>query len=133
MLIKGGGGLEEEEEEELERKHQEKEKDEEKEELEIRSKREAGVFSGETPSSNVLWKARLEKKVDGGSKGGHHRNGFQHNKAKRRVFRRFQVRGMKTDRRRNRRTTKEKDWNTLPDIWMALGKQVKLYVSYKTF
>ena len=91
MLIKGGGGLEEEEEEELgtdslkergEGKHQEKETGEgEKEEDDIRLKREAGVFFGLTPSSNVLWDAPMEKKVDGGNARGHHKNGFQQKEA----------------------------------------------------
>ena len=92
-------------------------------EHQIRSKRKAGVFFGLTPSSDVLWDAELEKKVDGG-KAGVHKNGLVHRNGKRGVLRRVRGRGGRTDTRRNRRVTREKDWNTLPDIWMTLGKQV---------
>ena len=92
----------------------------EKEEEEIRSKKENGVFLGMTPPSNDLWDATLEKKVDGRKAGGH-KNGFEQKQTKRRVSRR--VRSRKGRHRRG--ATREKDWNTLPDIWMTLGKQVQ--------
>ena len=92
----------------------------EKEEEEIRSKRENSVFFGLTPPSNDLWDATLEKKVDDRNAGGHE-NGFEQKQTKRRVSSRVRSR-----RGRNRRGgTREKDWNTLPDIWMTLGKQVQ--------
>ena len=137
MPIKGGDGPEEEltigEGNKREGEHKEEEKldretgeDKNEEEDQIRSKRKAGVFFGLTPSSDVLWDAELKKKaVYGGSAGGH-KNGLEH---KTRVLRRIRARGEKTNKRRNRRNTKAKDWNTLPDIWMTLGKQVCFCIS----
>ena len=138
MLIKGGNGPEEElaisEGNKRKVQHQEEEKyggetgeNEGKEEHQNRSKRKAGVFFGLTPSSDVLWNAELEKEVDGG-KAGVHKNGFELKNPKRRVLRMVGGRIGKTDKRGNR-TTKEKDWNTLPDIWMTLGKQVQSCIS----
>ena len=97
--------------------------DENEEEHQIRSKRKAGVLFGLTPSSDALWDAELEKKVDGGKAGGH-KNGLKHKRMKR-----IRARRGKMERRRNRRNTKDKDWKTLPDIWMTLGKQVQSFVS----
>ena len=142
LLIKGGNGLEEEpvvdggmkgdagqEEKKLgegeageDGKEEEEKKlgEDEKEEDQIRSKRENGVFLGMTPPSNDLWDETLEKNVDARRAGGH-KNGFEHQDTKRRVSKRVRSR-----RGRNRRGgTREKDWNTLPDIWMTLGKQVQ--------
>ena len=101
--------------------------DENEEEDQFRSKRKAGVFFGLPPSSDVLWDAELEKKVNGGKAGGH-KNGLKH---KRRDLGRIRARGGRTDKRRN---TKAKDWKTLPNIWMTLGKQVQSFIScFKTF
>ena len=137
MLIKGGDGPEEElaigEGNEREGEHQEEEKHDRgtgesknKEEHQIRSKRKAGVFFGLNPSSNARWDTELEKEVDGG-KAWVHKNGFELKNHKRRVLRRVRTRVGKTDKRGNR--TREKDWNTLPDIWMTLGKQVQSCIS----
>ena len=113
-------GEDEKEEEEIRSKKEGEAGEYEKEEDQIRSKRENSVFFGLTPPSNDLWDATLEKKVDGRRAGGH-KNGFEDKQTKRRVSKRVRSR-----RGRNRRgATREKDWNTLPDIWMTLGKQVQ--------
>ena len=137
LIIKGGNGPElvadegqkGEDDGEKEKRNKEDEK-EENEEEEMKSKREVvGRYS-----KNLL-DAMLEEKVFGRKADKSEKNGFEQKNAKRRVLRKVDsddsTRGGNVYRRRRKRrstTTREKDWNSLPDIWMTLGKQVRNFL-----